>query len=827
MSAMDEQPLWHEPPTHPNCTPPPLKLWNSLTRSKTLFIPRDPDGQKVTWYACGPTVYDDAHLGHARNYVTTDILRRIMRNYFHFDVKFIMNITDVDDKIIIRARQQHLFADFMAKHPTIDAEVIQTAQLAFSTFVGKHLPLLSSDIQPPDFHVEAEKTYAFVINGGALEGNKKPGSDEAKIKMNIKSGSLAAKTITEGLEEINKATEPGSSADAGSDPSRTSNTSQLTSEAFSKACEDVFLVYLDSVGGSSICGNDYSLFEKLTKNYENRFIEDMRSLNVLDPDELTRVTEYVPEIVSFVEKIVENGFAYSTPDGSVYFDINAFEKSGNYYAKLEPWNRNNKNLQKDGEGSLTNVVTTKRSRNDFALWKASRPGEPSWPSPWGSGRPGWHIECSAMASAKLGDQMDIHSGGIDLAFPHHDNELAQSEACWHGTQWVNYFLHMGHLSIQGSKMSKSLKNFTTIREALDRGTWTSRSLRIVFLLGGWREGIEITTDMINASRAWEEKLNNFFLKAKNFTTPQDLSLKVGDPNTGDTLSTCLKMAQDKVFNALCNSFDTPAAMNAISELVSNFNSAEGPGLNGTVVKSAAKWITSMVNIFGLNGAASPDSPDIGWSGIDVPEYAKPYLNSLSTARDALRQLAKSKSTVSAEALNSILYPSMDHEPIPDLARPYARVLADFKERILSLGVDGSEIDQKQLLIHCDRIRDVDLFDLGVYLEDRENEPALVRPVTGDHIRARQRQAEQRLQAQRRREEDERKLLEKAEKGKLSPCDMFRTSEFSAWDKDGLPTKDSSGNEITKSRSKKLKKDWERQKRAHEAWLTSNSGQREG
>jgi cysteinyl-tRNA synthetase len=238
----------------------------------------------------------------------------------------------------------------------------------------------------------------------------------------------------------------------------------------------------------------------------------MDDLNVLRPDTITRVTEYGEYIAKFVDKIQKNGYAYQTSDGSIYFDIQAFEKDGNFYARLEPWNRNDKSLQADGEGALAQKTTEKRSDADFALWKASKPGEPAWASPWGSGRPGWHIECSAMASERLGRKIDIHSGGIDLAFPHHDNELAQSEAYWNQEgqekrQWVNYFFHMGHLSIAGSKMSKSLKNFTTIRDALDRGEWTPRSLRIVFLLGGWKEGIEITEDLVKAGNSWEDKVD--------------------------------------------------------------------------------------------------------------------------------------------------------------------------------------------------------------------------------------------------------------------------------------------------------------------------------
>ncbi|KAJ5379028.1 hypothetical protein N7509_012147 [Penicillium cosmopolitanum] len=789
-----QQPPWRQPPTNSEVQLPPLKVWNSLTKSKTPFVPIDPAGKKVTWYACGPTVYDDAHLGHARNYVSTDIIRRIMRDYFKFDVNFVMNITDVDDKIILRARQQHLFNEFVGTYPTITPEVIDTVKTAYAAYLKKNLSLLDPALAPAQYQAEVEKAYATVLSGGALQGNEKAGDDEAKVKMHIKTAASAAKVLKDAEAGASKA---GDAA--------------LFAEAFYTDAQDVLLPYLDALKGASIDANDHGIFTKLTKKYEERFLTDMRDLNVLDPDALTRVTEYGAEIAGFVERIVKNNFGYATKDGSVYFDIDAFEGAGHPYARLEPWSRSDNKLAAEGEGSLASKTTEKRGASDFALWKSSKPGEPSWDSAWGKGRPGWHIECSAMASARLGEQMDIHSGGIDLAFPHHDNELAQSEAYWHDPckhdQWVNYFLHMGHLSIAGSKMSKSLKNFTTIREALDRKDWDPRSLRIVFLLGGWKDGVEITDELVSSSASWEDKVNNFFLKVKDPAAFQ------GD-NTDTTLGSDLQTAKDAVYKHLCDSFNTVGAMQTISEFITKYNSADKATMNPKDVQDAARWVTSIVNIFGLNGTAAADSTEIGWSGIDVPEEAKPFLFPLSTIRDTVRLAARSKEGISSSQIADAVKIEAPTEA-SETAKPYAEVLSNFRNKVASL--QSSDSAGKEVLALCDRVRDIDLFDLGVYLEDRDNLPALVRPVTREMIQAREEKEARARQKQLEKQKREQEALKQLEKGKLSHLEMFRTNEYSAWDDEGLPTRDTGGEEITKSRAKKLRKDWERQKKAHEAW----------
>ena len=686
----------------------------------------------------------------------------------------------------------------MTAHPTVDDEVLDVAKKAYAAYLKKNLPLLSPELPPSDYSKEVEKAYAVILNGGPLPGNEKAGDDEAKIKMHIKTVSSAANVIVE-AEKLDKSAQ-------GTFPER-----------FYTDAQDLLLPYLDALEGSSIDADDHSIFTKLTRKYEERFMKDMDDLNVLRPDELTRVTEYGQEIADFVEKIVENKFGYVSADGSVYFDINAFEAAGFPYARLEPWSRSDNKLLAEGEGSLANKTTEKRSKSDFALWKSSKPGEPSWSSSWGRGRPGWHIECSAMASARLGKHMDIHSGGIDLAFPHHDNELAQSEAYWHshGDQWVNYFLHMGHLSIQGSKMSKSLKNFTTIREALERKEWTPRSLRIVFLLGGWKDGIEITDELVSAGNSWEDKLNNFFIRVKDPATLQGPA-----SSTDTTLAEALEAAKSAVHEQLCDSFNTPGMMNSISELITKYNIADKSTLNPKDVEAVARWVTYMVNVLGLNGQTPADSHEIGWSGIDIPEEAKPFLYPLSAMRDALRQSARAK-TLNAGEISKIVEQEAIPEATTENTQPYATVVSNFRTKVSSLQ-DSADLG-KEVLALCDRLRDVDLFDLGVYLEDRENLPAIVRPVSRDLIQAREEKAAQALQKQREREAKEKEALKKLEKGKLSHLEMFRTNEYSAWDEEGLPTRDAAGEEIAKSRSKKLRKDWERQKKLHEAWLASQQG----
>jgi cysteinyl-tRNA synthetase len=197
---------------------------------------------------------------------------------------------------------------------------------------------------------------------------------------------------------------------------------------------------------------------ELTSHYIETMNEDTRALNVLPPDLEPRATEHIDEIIELIQRLIKTKHAYVSDNGDVCYQVERFKE----YGKLS-----HKVLEDLVAGSRVEIVKEKRSPLDFVLWKSAKPGEPSWPSPWGAGRPGWHIECSAMAMEELGEQFDIHGGGLDLQFPHHENEIAQSEAA-SGKPFANYWLHVGMLQVNNEKMAKSTGNFFTIADVLKK-----------------------------------------------------------------------------------------------------------------------------------------------------------------------------------------------------------------------------------------------------------------------------------------------------------------------------------------------------------------------
>uniref|UniRef100_A0AAZ3SWI7 cysteine--tRNA ligase n=1 Tax=Oncorhynchus tshawytscha TaxID=74940 RepID=A0AAZ3SWI7_ONCTS len=529
---------------------PKLRLYNSLTRTKELFVPQN--GNKVSWYCCGPTVYDASHMGHARSYISFDILRRILMNYFKYDVFYCMNITDIDDKIIRRARQNYLLEQYREKKPAA-AQVLQDVLSARGPFQAK----LAETTDPDKKQMLERLDSAVAAALGPLQGAVESKAGEADIQH---------------LVLLEKA-------------------------------KDLLSDWLDAQFGSQVTEN--SIFSLLPKFWEGEYHNDMDALNVLPPDVLTRVSEYCPEIVDFVKKILDNDFGYES-NGSVYFDTAKFATSQKHaYGKLVPEAVGDMKALQEGEGDLSvsaDQLSEKRSQNDFALWKASKPGEPSWDSPWGKGRPGWHIECSAMAGSILGESMDIHGGGFDLRFPHHDNELAQSEAYFENDHWVRYFLHTGHLTIAGCKMSKSLKNFITIKDALAKNT--ARQLRLAFLMHSWKDTLDYSSNTMESAVHYEKFLNEFFLNVKDILrAPCDITGQFEKWEAAEMeLNESFYERKAAVHAALCDNVDTRSTMEEMRALVTQSNtyiaSRKSSKLqpNRMLMKSIALYLTDMLKV---------------------------------------------------------------------------------------------------------------------------------------------------------------------------------------------------------------------------------------
>ncbi len=239
-----------------------------------------------------------------------------------------------------------------------------------------------------------------------------------------------------------------------------------------------------------------SSMKKVSEENIEKFHEDMEKLGILKPDRMPRATQCIESIRSLIKKLQEAGSAYSI-GGDVYFSV----ESHSTYGKLS--GRDLLAQEKNADGRMSQIESLRKKNSfDFALWKSTKEGEPSFPSPWGYGRPGWHIECSAMVKDELGETIDIHLGGSDLIFPHHENEIAQSEVA-NGKQLARYWLHNGMVNVAGQKMSKSLGNFTTIRSLLQQGT-SPMTLRLFILQAHYRKPLDFTTEALSAaSKGWK------------------------------------------------------------------------------------------------------------------------------------------------------------------------------------------------------------------------------------------------------------------------------------------------------------------------------------
>ncbi|KAJ3125327.1 hypothetical protein HK100_010866 [Physocladia obscura] len=758
------QPEWIKP-IQPDPVPV-LKVNNTMTHSKTEFIPAS--GKQVNWYTCGPTVYDKSHLGHARNYISFDIIRRIMEDYFNYDVNYIMNVTDIDDKIIITARSNYLFESKKASTLTLTPQVVGHIESAWRQYVSD--PKKLGKYLAPEGNVDAFD--ALVASGIAPSFN-----DEPKFAMWLKAASRAKTAIINAKSILRKSKDTtGSKADV---------------DFLFQESKDIYAPALDKELKHTV--TDHKVFRDFAFHWEREFFKDMDALNVRRPDVLTRVSEYVPEIISFVEGIIKNGYAYENK-GSVYFDTPLFDKDPHHhYAKLEPWSASNMKLVQEGEGDLSTDFG--RTKADFALWKSSKPGEPAWDSPWGPGRPGWHIECSAMASDVLGENMDIHSGGSDLAFPHHDNELAQSEAHFNCKQWVNYFLHSGHLHVEGQKMSKSLKNFTSIAEALEQNT--AAQIRIMFLLHRWDSVLDYRQSSLQEARVFESAVNKFLINVKSVvqesrSKEEELTGSHSFRKDEKTILEIFQKKQAEIHAALCDNFDTATAMLAIREIISSTN---------TYLKQTKKPTVSLL--------------------LKVSKYVSKLMRTFGVYKDENSEFGLAASSVAANGGSS--------GSVEEIAGPYVRLIASFRDRVRELARKSDGTSGHELLQLSDLVRDVELVDLNVALDDREDGTALVKFIDRETI-IRQREEKKEAAAQAAAEKEKKKAelaaieAERLAKGKIAPSEMFKDAAgrklYSAWDDKGIPTRKVDGEEISKGSAKKLVKLYEAQVKLHEKYLAS-------
>lgn len=283
--------------------------------------------------------------------------------------------------------------------------------------------------------------------------------------------------------------------------------------------------------------------DELTERTIAMMHEDFDALGMLPADIEPRVTTHMVEIVEVIQRLIDKGHAYVASTGDVLFEVSTYED----YGKL-----GRQDLEQLVAGARVDVESSKRDPLDFVLWKLAKPGEPKWPSPWGDGRPGWHIECSAMNSKHLGTHFDIHGGGSDLTFPHHENEIAQS-CCAFDTPYVNYWLHSGMVQVNNEKMSKSLDNFFTVREVLKQ--YDAETIRYFLLSGHYRSQLNYSEDNLKQARASLERL---------YTSLRDVKPNMQVDLTDNPQVTKFKAAMDDDFN-------TPEALAVLFELTKHLN----------------------------------------------------------------------------------------------------------------------------------------------------------------------------------------------------------------------------------------------------------------
>ena len=336
--------------------------------------------------------------------------------------------------------------------------------------------------------------------------------------------------------------------------------------------------------------------KELADRFIREYYTDAQALGIRPATVHPKATDHIPEIISLIQKLIDNGHAYAVPSGDVYYRVSAFPG----YGKLSGQSVDDRET---GASERLNVETDKESPEDFALWKAQKPGEPAWDSPWGPGRPGWHIECSAMSMKYLGENFDIHCGGKDLLFPHHENEIAQSEGAT-GKKYVNYWMHNGFINVDNQKMSKSLNNFFTVRDIAKE--YDLEAVRLFMLSAHYRSPINFSREQIEAANA---SLNRLYT-ARN-------SLKFQLENGEDrplneeekAFTERLKGYEKRFDEAMDDDMNTADALGAIFELVKDANVTVTQGASREAAKAALNSLEAICDVLGILTKKEEELPE--------------------------------------------------------------------------------------------------------------------------------------------------------------------------------------------------------------------------
>ncbi|MBM7615326.1 cysteine--tRNA ligase [Alkaliphilus hydrothermalis] len=329
--------------------------------------------------------------------------------------------------------------------------------------------------------------------------------------------------------------------------------------------------------------------QEISERYIEAYFKDAESLGILKADIHPKVTENMQEIIDIIKELEDKGFAYAV-DGDVYFNVAAFKE----YGKLSK-----QSLDDLQSGARIEVNEAKKNPLDFALWKSAKSGEPSWRSPWGDGRPGWHIECSAMVKKYLGETIDIHGGGGDLVFPHHENEIAQSEAAC-GKAFANYWVHVGYLNVDNKKMSKSLNNFFTPREIAQE--YDLEVIRFFMFSAHYRNPVNFSKDLVEAAKNGLDRLYN----AKNNITHLLENAK-DDKMDGEGWVDELSTYREKFIEAMDDDFNTADGISVIFEMVRYINSNIAADTSKEALQKAYDLLVELSGVLGLLGKKEESS----------------------------------------------------------------------------------------------------------------------------------------------------------------------------------------------------------------------------